>query len=550
MTECDDYIRRFTKTKLDCGKSLIELTEYDDSTLWWFARNRFHYFMGRTLNEDLENRSNRFMSLRMVYKTIEPYFDISRMILVRVLLNLHKKEKRHGLSDGEKVPQIFFTAQDLEWRVIRDYGTNSTRKSDAFFDSIMRKSLLRDKCVFVGVYPLGISIRGLRVFIDKLGNWYIQHKPFDLYWSPNAWKKERDASKYFGELWRDLDNDETLERISTYNGKDLYILVKTELKFYFCFLFPRVVKQIEMARRMISKEKPDLVLLQNEYGEFEQALTVAAKQQRTPSMAIQHGIIIPTHYGYIFDKDDEGKVILPDMTCVYGQYHYDLLTNKSVYGPEQVVVTGQPRYDILYYASKTYSRTRFLKKYNVTPDHRILLWTTQCHGISDEENARNFATVFGVMQNIKNVTLLMKQHPSEGERYTKIIEDYLAKYKIDAILAPKSSDTYEQLFFCDLLMTKSSTTAMEAMALNKPVVILNLSGGLDDVDYVEQGVALGVYRGKELRSAIEELLKDDSSLAKNRQRYVEKYLYRIDGKATERVANVIQAIIRDAGKKG
>ena len=74
MIECDDYIRRFTKTKLDCGKSLIELTEYDEATLWWFARNRFHYFISRILNEDLENRPTLGRSLWMVYKTIEPYF--------------------------------------------------------------------------------------------------------------------------------------------------------------------------------------------------------------------------------------------------------------------------------------------------------------------------------------------------------------------------------------------------------------------------------------------------------------------------------------------
>ncbi len=222
-----------------------------------------------------------------------------------------------------------------------------------------------------------------------------------------------------------------------------------------------------------------MILLTNEYGEFEHALVVAAKLKSVPTLAVQHGVITPTHYGYIFEKEDKSKVILPDVTCVYGQYHYDLLTKESIYGPEQVVVTGQPRHDILYYAERIYSREKFLARYRVSPDHRILLWTTQCHGLSIEENTRNFTTVFGVMQNIKNVTLLIKQHPSEGEVYTKIIEDYLAKYKIDAILAPKSSDTYEQLFFCDLLMTKSSTTAMEAVALNKPVIILNLSGGLD-----------------------------------------------------------------------
>jgi hypothetical protein len=86
---------------------------------------------------------------------------------------------------------------------------------------------------------------------------------------------------------------------------------------------------------------------------------------------------------------------------------------------------------------------------------------------------------------------------------------------------------------------------MEAVALNKPVIVLNLSGEPDIVDYVEQGVALGVYREEDLKPSIEKLLKDDSELAKNRGAYIEKYLYKIDGKATERVLKLIEEIIRE-----
>jgi glycosyltransferase involved in cell wall biosynthesis len=90
--------------------------------------------------------------------------------------------------------------------------------------------------------------------------------------------------------------------------------------------------------------------------------------------------------------------------------------------------------------------------------------------------------------------------------------------------------------------------AMEAVALNKPVIILNLSGEPDVVDYVEQGVALGVYKEGELKPTIEKLLKDDSELAKNRKKYIEKYLYKIDGKATERVVKLIEEMIKNGRK--
>ena len=48
------------------------------------------------------------------------------------------------------------------------------------------------------------------------------------------------------------------------------------------------------------------------------------------------------------------------------------------------------------------------------------------------------------------------------------------------------------------MLTKDSTTAMEAIALNKPVIVLNLGGEPDVVDYVEHCVALGVYKEEDL----------------------------------------------------
>ena len=208
-------------------------------------------------------------------------------------------------------------------------------------------------------------------------------------------------------------------------------------------------------------------------------------------------------------------------------------------------VTGQPRYDILYHADEVYNRERFLERYKINSDHKIVLWTTQCHGLSDEENIKNFKVIFETMQNLKDTTLIIKQHPGEGKRYTKMIRNYSEKYKTNAIITPKDSDTYEQLFVCNLMITRHSTTAMESVALNKPVVILNLSGEPDPVEYVKEGVALGVYKEEDLKPAIEKLLKDDSELARNRAKYIEKYLYKIDGKSTERVVKLIGEMIRE-----
>jgi len=84
---------------------------------------------------------------------------------------------------------------------------------------------------------------------------------------------------------------------------------------------------------------------------------------------------------------------------------------------------------------------------------------------------------------------------------------------------------------------------MEAVALKKPLIVLNLSRKPDLVEYVKEGVAIGIYDKDDLKITIEKLLKDDINLVKNRDGYVKKYLYKIDGKATERIVDAIKYLI-------
>ncbi len=62
---------------------------------------------------------------------------------------------------------------------------------------------------------------------------------------------------------------------------------------------------------------------------------------------------------------------------------------------------------------------------------------------------------------------------------------------------------------------------------------------------MKEGVALGVYKTEDLKPTIKKLLKNDSELAKNRKKYIEKYLYKIDGRATDRVVKLIEEMIEN-----
>ncbi|MDE4907339.1 CDP-glycerol glycerophosphotransferase family protein [Methanogenium marinum] len=461
----------------------------------------------------------------------------------------------YNTNNVSKKTKILVVAQNIEWRTITDVSNKSFKKADAFFDSTV--SMLKNDPDYeiVTTYPVDNSLSGLKIIVDKRKSQKnIIHKPFEIYLSFDAWKKSQKANNYFNELWGKINNSSSFNALIENTGIN-YSPLREKLSDYFLGIFGPIVQQIEMAKKLTESENPDLILMQYEYGIFELSLIVAGKKQNIPVLAVQHGIITPSHDGYMHSKDElstNGSIKspyypIPDITAVFGPYYNDILTNLSTYPENSVVVTGQPRYDILYHAHEMYNKEQFLERYNIPKNHKIVLWTTQCHAFSDEENNANSRAIFGALENLADVTLILKQHPGEGEKYTDMIMDALKDYHINVIILPRDSDTYEQLTVCDLLIVKKSTTAMEAVALNKPVIVLNLSGKPDVIDYVEEGVALGVYKENDLSIAIEKLLKDDSELADNRESYVGKYLYKIDGKSTERVVQLIKKMVD--GKK-
>ena len=515
------------------GRSLIELTTYRGIALWWFIRFRlFHLAESSQLIESLI-KNIYFISFA------DFLYDLHTSILCRVL-SRHRK-----IEMGKKRRfKVLISAQNRQWKNVRDL-TGQIKKCDAFFGSIITE-LKRRNYEIVTVYPLEYSISGLRTLVDKLKRQRdITHKAFNVYWSIRIWKKAYDAKRHFRNIWRNvLEND----------GKFIDLLgkygLKTELSYYFNSIFGRVVKKIEMAKELVEEEEPDLILLINEYGNFERALVVAGKLKGIPTLAIQHGNIGPLHKGYMYSKDSisaNGGIKtpycpIPDKTAVYGRYDYDLLTKMSAYPGSSVVITGQPRYDILVAANRVFSREKFCSKLNLNPDRKIVLVATQNLPIpKGEAFLRN---ILRALKNFPEIQTVIKPHPGEkGEWHKKVVKEEKVS---GVVLLSKDSDTLEALYACDLLVTGFSTVITEAIILGKAVVSMHLSKSEDPTPYYKEAT-LRVYREEDLAPAIRKALFDEKTrkkLKKARKKFISKHAYKQDGKSTERVVGLIEEMIK------
>lgn len=555
------YVDRLKSTKLSCGKTLLELTTYKDIALWWFADVAFYFYL---FNQEYAGSDRRWWLQRNIEASrfarilVRRAYYISDYLLALIahliLLRFKKTKLVKSLGPEDKV--ILITGENIEWKTF--YAGNQAEPilSDQFFHTITQKLSESGKYRIISTFPLKCSyISSVRVAISKCKHWDVLHIPFNFFFQHRIGRERSRAKRYFREIWKILKDDRTLACLLDC-PEDPCREIRKKVRNYFAYdrpeyVFAEFAKFISMAEAMLESIRPMVIVIEDEYSVFERALIVAAKRRNIPSVAIQHGVIHELHKGYLYQSGEispDHSVKSPfvptaDVTAVYGQYHKDLLTGMGGYPDDAVVVTGQPRYDRMVDLHRESVRSNLIEEWCLDPSKKIVLWTTQCHSMTDAENIINFHAVLESISSIGDVQLIIKQHPGEPKRYDTMIREHLAGYSPDAHIVAKDADTLGLLAVSDLVLLLNSTTGLEAVALRKPLIVMNLGGQPDIVNYVQEGVACGVYRPEDLKPTLVQLLRDDTCLARNREKFIQRYLYRVDGKATERVVALIEGYV-------
>jgi hypothetical protein len=262
------------------------------------------------------------------------------------------------------------------------------------------------------------------------------------------------------------------------------------------------LRDLPRMRRLLRRLHPAGILLVNEYGRPEWLL--AARAEGIPSAAIQHGIIHRFHVGYRYPARSPG-LILPVRTYVFGDYEARLLTGESVYRPDEVVVSGSPRLDLVpplpALARRVETRAAVRRELGVADADRLLVVSTTAAAV---------LTRFGVMpalgrlfdHPLDRIHLVVKLHPAErdGARYERLVGGSAAARGVPAppMTVVKAIDLYRLLAAADAHLGSFSTVVTEATVVDTPNLLTAADAGGDLLDYVKAGVARPVGDGDDL----------------------------------------------------
>lgn len=288
-------------------------------------------------------------------------------------------------------------------------------------------------------------------------------------------------------------------------------------------------KTILYLTKLSGFSKPNILVVLSE-GIIPTKVAVAvAKRSGIPTLLLlQLGML---------GKNYECPTFLADKISVPGDFIKDLVIGCGV-DEERIVVTGRPTYDVLIRAEERFDKVGICRKLGLDPSKKILVYCTE--NLPLTETQRMAYAICNAVKGFLDVQFVIKVHPSELS--LSVYDTVLKQVGIRALVT-KEADIYEVLYVCDLMMTGYSTTALDAMILDKPVITLNLTGLKDPIPFAESGAAIGVYSEKDLKQGIKNGLYDDSTkvrLRRDREKFVYEQTYLSDGKATERIVNLTE----------
>lgn len=343
---------------------------------------------------------------------------------------------------------------------------------------------------------------------------------------------DRKIREFLKEIKGAIYNNIFLHKIN-YKGLPIGPLLFSILERVIYEDFPEKIREIDSVRKIILSYEPKIVVVAD--ASFD--ITLIAKSLSKTVVAM--------HTGHADEFIFFGP-LKADVITVEGDYWREYLLSKKAINPDKAWVTGVlmrlPKFDFKKYESLTPMPARS-KKIVVFAS----VYSAVAQGMLEYERIEQIYAVYNAMKNIKDTHLIVKLHAYDNDlnTYKRIAKETgLSDYRI-----VRNEDMLKLLENCDLLVTHFSGCSYEAVIMGKNVILLSYSSdfNFDDMwDYRRYGVVIAVDDLRELEGYIRKALFDSeitSKLRMNREKYIFDHVYKMDGKAAERVKEVIDRLI-------
>jgi hypothetical protein len=442
---------------------------------------------------------------------------------------------------------VLFLSHAAFWKERLDPETSASRPYEHYFDRLIPE-LEREPGWRAAVLALGprapFRRRGRG---DQVRDWLSLRPdagPFvhvDRLASAGVLREVWRGTRHLRGLWRSLRRSGARPEAFSHRGASFSDLSHGDLAATLLLQLPWAIRSVAEMREALAFFQPQAACLYAESSGWGRAALLACRAAGVPTVAIQHGIVYPKYFSYRHDPDEAGCP-RPDRTAVFGEAARRLLATLGGYPPDRLVTTGSPRFDDLLRAANEWDRGAVRRGLGVADGERLVVIASRFRAIRDTHHSIGgaFASLVRAIEARPDTRAVVKPHPAESaDPYAAVLRESGAR-RI-ALVDPRL-DLMHLLHAADALVTVESLSAVEALVLGRPVLVLEMPTHLSDL--VEAGVALGVPAGADPGPALDGALSPGpvrEGLDRARGSYLSELAMGVDGGATGRIV----ALLRD-----
>lgn len=356
------------------------------------------------------------------------------------------------------------------------------------------------------------------------------------FWNDDLSLKASILNRQLKSIKKNLINSKALEKIIDTSAPDIKKSIQRALNRLFIGEFSTLIRQGVISKFIFEKHRPTLVIATDIHDPRTRIYMLQCKHFRIPCLALQHGL---TNSAAI-----EWRFFPADRVAVWGKHFKETLISHGI-ASDKIVVTGAPRSDSLFKSSNFKAKSIKRELGIPTKARIVLLASTFVLGSYDRLN--NDAelleamkrAVFDSVNGLENLYLIVKPHPEENQNETKSFTSNNPKI----IFVDQKQDIRPLTKICDCFVSFGSTTAMDAILLDKLVVCPAFPGWQWSNTCIDTGVVYAPVSPEEIHDIFRLVSISNHTVLidkhqYNREKLVSNWLYRHDGMCAERIGNL------------
>jgi len=353
------------------------------------------------------------------------------------------------------------------------------------------------------------------------------------YWSQEVENETRLLNRLMRVAIAELETMLEFPRLIQAEDEAPWPKMKNAFNWLFHYHLPLLVPQVAIARHILKRYQPQLIISADVADPRARLYSLLGHQLHIPSLEIQFG---PSGAEGI-----EWQFLLADRVASWGEIAFQALLAHGVLA-QQITITGSPRHDSLVNVrADEVAQTR--ARLGIPAEYAMVLCAStyqqkEYNSLSDPELLVSMKrAVFEAVGQVDGLFLVVKPHPLEKVQETK----QLIGAGENILLVDPDEDIRELTKACDAFIGFGSTATVDAMIANKLTICPVFPGWVWSSMFVESNAVLVPRSEEEVGDSLRRIV--DGSIGKilaelepARQSFLQNWVYRVDGRSSERTA--------------